>query len=60
MRDKEANIFKIRNLHGKHGRRCGGHKREGGCAIPGEVCQPAMGYGRREASGGVGRSQQRA
>jgi hypothetical protein len=37
MLDEKANIFKVRYLYGKHGRRCGGHKREGGCALPGEV-----------------------
>ena len=36
--DEEANIFKVQYLYGKLVRRCGGHKREGGCAIPGEVC----------------------
>jgi hypothetical protein len=35
--DKKANIFKVRYLYGSHGRRCGGYKREGGCALPGEV-----------------------
>jgi hypothetical protein len=37
MLDEKAYIFKVRYLYGKHGRRCGGHKREGGCALPGEV-----------------------
>jgi len=36
--DEKANIFKVRYLYGKLVRRCGGHKREGGCALPGEVC----------------------
>ena len=36
--DEEANIFKVRYLYGKLGRICGGHKREGGCALPGEIC----------------------
>ena len=40
--DEKANIFKVQLLHGKRGRKCGGHKREGGCALPGEVCRPAM------------------
>jgi len=57
---EEANIFKARYLHGRPGRRCGGHKREGGCALPGEVCRSAQCYRRREASGRVGRSQPRA
>ncbi len=30
MPDEEANIFKVINLYGRHGRICGGHKREGG------------------------------
>ena len=37
--DEKAHIFKVQYLYGKHGRICGGHKREGGCALPGEVCQ---------------------
>ena len=41
--DEEANIFKVRYLYGKLGRICGGHKREGECAIPGEVCRFALG-----------------
>ena len=60
MLDEEAKLSKDRYLHGKHGRICGGHKREGGCEIPGEICQPAQCYGRREVIGRVGRSQQRA
>ena len=44
MLDEKAYIFKLRYLYGRHGRRCGGHKREGGGAVPGEVCQPAMCY----------------
>jgi len=35
--DEEANIFKVRYLFGRYVRICGGHKREGGCALPGEV-----------------------
>ena len=37
MPGEEANIFKARYLYGRHGRICGGHKREGGRALPGEV-----------------------
>jgi len=37
MPDEEAIIFKVRYLYGRHGRKCGRHKREGGCALPGEV-----------------------
>jgi len=37
MLDEKANIFKVRYLHGKHRRICGRHKREGECALPGEV-----------------------
>ena len=36
--DEKANIFKVRYLYGKLVRRCGGHKREGESALPGEVC----------------------
>ena len=35
---EKAIRFKAQILSGKHGRRCGGHKREGKCALPGEVC----------------------
>ncbi|MDP3017617.1 MAG: hypothetical protein Q8N70_11170, partial [Deltaproteobacteria bacterium] len=38
MLDEESTISKVQILFGKHGRRCGGHKREGKCALPGEVC----------------------
>jgi len=41
MTDKETNIFKVRYLSGSHGNRHGGHKREAGCALPGEVFQSA-------------------
>lgn len=42
MLDEKAIIFKVRYLYGKHSRICGGHKREGGCALPGEVCRSAV------------------
>ena len=51
MLDEKANIFKVRYLYGKHGRKCGGHKREGGCALPGEICRPAMCYWHRRGAG---------
>ena len=35
MPDKEAYIFEVRNLYGRHGRKCGRHKREGGAHYPG-------------------------
>ena len=38
MLDEESTISKVQILFGKHGRRCGGHKREGKCALPGEIC----------------------
>ena len=41
MLDEESYISKVQNLSGKHGRKCGGHKREGKCALPGEVCMLA-------------------
>ena len=37
MSGEEAYIFKARYLYGRHGCICDGHKREGGCALPGEV-----------------------
>ena len=37
MLDEKAIIFKVRYLYGEHGRICGRHKREGGCALPGEI-----------------------
>ena len=43
--DEKACIFKVRYLYGKLVRRCGGHKREGESALPGEVCNFAMSYG---------------
>ena len=42
--DEEAIIFKVQYLYGKLVRICGGHKREGECALPGEVCNFAMSY----------------
>jgi len=60
MLDEEANISKVRYLYGKHGRKCGGYKREGGCTVPGEICQSALCYRHRKVPGGVGRSQPRA
>ena len=39
--DERANRLKVRYLHGKYGSICSGYKREGGCVLPGEVCQPA-------------------
>jgi hypothetical protein len=42
MVDKEANISKVRYLNGRHVRRCGGHKREGECALPGEPSRDAV------------------
>lgn len=41
--DEKATNFKVRYLSGKHGRRCGGHKLEGGCVLPGEIsCHATM------------------
>ena len=37
MLGEKANRFKAQYLHGKHGRICGRYKREGGCALPGEI-----------------------
>jgi hypothetical protein len=66
MSDEKANVFKVQYLYGRHGRICGGHKREGGCALPGEIspiCQCVLSasrgaeMGRREVSRGHSRSQ---
>ena len=52
MLGEESIISKARYLSGKHGRRCGGYKREGKCALPGEVCIFAyQGYHHREVMG---------
>jgi hypothetical protein len=60
MPDEEANISKVRYLTGRHVRICGGHKREGGCALPGEASRHAsVCYRRREAAGCAVRSQPR-
>ena len=37
MLDEKAIVFKVQYLHGKNGCKCGRHKREGECALPGEV-----------------------
>ena len=58
--DEEANIFKVQYLYGKLVRICGGHKREGECALPGEICQLVTNYRHQEVTGRVGRSQPRA
>jgi len=42
MSDKKATIFKVRYLTGRHVRICGGHKREGGRALPGEASRDAV------------------
>jgi len=61
MPDEEAIISKVRYLSGRHARICGGHKREGGCALPGEAWRHAAAcYRRREASGCAVRSQPRS
>jgi hypothetical protein len=40
--DEKANSFKVRYLHGTSFCICGGHKRESGCALPGEVWMSAI------------------
>jgi hypothetical protein len=37
--DKGAKRPDVRYLHGSHGSKCGGHRREGGGALPGEICR---------------------
>jgi len=58
--DKKANHFKVRYLHGKRGRKCARDKREGECALPGEICCSAKSYHRCKTVGRSNRSQQRA
>jgi hypothetical protein len=64
MTDEKANIFKVQSLHGGHGRRCGGHKRGGQCALPGEVSGFAVklagSQGPDEEAGEVSRGHSRS
>src|SRR3989442_7980551 len=57
MLDEKANRFKVQYLYGEHVCKCGGHKREGGCALPGEICQLVTYYRHREGTGRVSRSK---
>ena len=52
-----ANIIKARTLSGKYGRICGGHKRKGRCALPGEICKSAA---RLLGSGDFGKDSQKS
>ena len=45
MPDEKAYIFKVRYLYGRYVRICGRHKREGECALPGEVSMFVSRYG---------------
>ncbi|RDG28575.1 hypothetical protein DV872_26120 [Oceanispirochaeta sp. M1] len=58
--DKKANFFKVPYLYGWVICKCGGDKCEGGCALPGEISQFAIGYRRRETTERIVRSQPRA
>ena len=58
--DEKAKRFKVQYLYGRLVRKCGGHKREGESALPGEICQLVTYYRHREVTGRVGRSQPRA
>ena len=64
LTDEKANIFKVQNLHGSHGRRCGGPKRGGQCALPGEVSGFAIklagSKGPDEEAGEVSKSHSRS
>ena len=42
MLDEGAIISKVQYMHGRHRRRCGRHKCEGLCVLPGEVCSYAL------------------
>ena len=50
----------LTDLEFRDGRVCDGHKQEGECALPGEICLYAISYTHREVSGGMSRSQQKA
>jgi hypothetical protein len=39
--DEAAIIVEVQYLYGDYVRICGRHRREGGSALPGEICQPA-------------------
>jgi len=43
--DEKAIIFKVLYLHGRGGCICGGYKRGGRCALPGEVCRRSWRWG---------------
>ncbi len=55
--DEKADIFKVQYLYGRRGRTCGGHKGEGGCALPGEIWAVAIVL---PASRGAGMSAQKS
>jgi hypothetical protein len=57
MRGEKSHIFKARTLSGTHGRIYGRHTREGGCAIPGEVCRSAQYVLLPSRGGGMGRQE---
>ena len=40
--DEKARLFKTQYLYGKAVCKCGGHKREGESALPGEICNFAV------------------
>ncbi len=42
MPDEEAIISEVRYLTRRYVRICGGYKREGGCALPGETSRHAI------------------
>jgi len=42
--DEKANFFEVQYLSGKIVCKCGGHKREGESALPGEICNFALSY----------------
>ena len=58
QRGEQAIICEARYLHGTLRRRSDRHKREGACAIPGEIWRCAACYRHREVLGWVGRNQQ--
>jgi len=57
--DEVATIAKVQFLHGSRGRRSGGHKREGQCALPGEVSGGAIKLAQPQGRDDAGREVSR-
>ena len=58
-RDERAERLKVQCLHGTRGRRCGGHKRDGQRALPGEVSGGAIKLAQSKGCDDAGREVSR-